>query len=57
MTDKKKEKKVSMLPGLAIMACIFIGIMGVALAFVTGEATWLISSAIAFGSIVIAAFQ
>jgi hypothetical protein len=57
MAEKKEDRKTSMLPGLAIMACIIIGIMGIVLAFATGEGTWLIASAISFGSIVIAAFQ
>ncbi len=48
MTDQT-EPKVSSMPGLAIMACMITGVIGVVFCFAHDDATGLIAASIAFG--------
>jgi hypothetical protein len=59
MLVKSKDKKDDsfLIPGLAILGCIIVGIMGVAISLNTNDALGLIASAIAFGAIVVVSFK
>ncbi len=57
MEENKDQVNVSLAPGLAVLGCFIVGILGVVFALNSENPIGLIPSAIAFGAVAIASYR
>ena len=57
MAEKEKKRKISAIPGFAVLGCMITGLLGLKHAFNTGDGLGIIGAALAFGVVVHTCFK